>query len=104
VDGAAVVRWAQADRAACLEPAAVGEWLSQSMQQRLGLEDFRPAVLLGRGAGAWVVHSLRAQAPEGVAADLTKLLEQHARARQNAPPTQVLGHKCADLARIAHRL
>ena len=66
VDSAAVVRWSKEDRAACLELAAVGQWLSQTMQQRLGLEDFRPAVLLGRGAGAWVVHSLLAQAPGGV--------------------------------------
>ncbi len=66
VDSAALVRWAKEDRAACLELAAVGQWLSQTMQQRLGLEDFRPAVVLGRGAGAWVVHSLLAQAPEGV--------------------------------------
>ena len=66
VDSSAILRWARADATACLELAAVGQWLSQTMQQRLGLDNFRPAVLVGRGLGGWVVHSLLAQAPEGV--------------------------------------
>ncbi|MGD9888428.1 MAG: AcvB/VirJ family lysyl-phosphatidylglycerol hydrolase, partial [Halothiobacillaceae bacterium] len=66
VDSSAILRWAKSDATACLELAAVGQWLSQTMQQRLGLDDFRPAVLVGRGLGGWVVHSLLAQAPEGV--------------------------------------
>jgi type IV secretory pathway VirJ component len=57
---------ANAGRSSCLEMAGVGQWLSQTMQQAMNLPDYLPAVLIGRGAGGWVVHSLLAQAPAGV--------------------------------------
>ncbi len=66
VDGAEVLRTAKAEHEACLELASIGQWLSQTMQQRMGAADFRAALLIGRDEGAWVVHSLLAQAPEGV--------------------------------------
>jgi len=66
VDGGAVLRGAKAASGACLELSAIGQWLSQSVQQGMGAEDFRAAVLLGRDEGAWVVHSLLAQAAPGV--------------------------------------
>lgn len=66
VDGGAVLRGAKAASGACLELASIGQWLSQTVQQAMGADDFRAALLIGRDEGAWVVHSLLAQAPQGV--------------------------------------
>ncbi len=66
VDGGAVLRGAKAASGACLELASIGQWLSQTVQQGMGADDFRAALLIGRDEGAWVVHSLLAQAPQGV--------------------------------------
>jgi type IV secretory pathway VirJ component len=66
VDGGAVLRGAKAASGSCLELASIGQWLSQTVQQYMGAGDFRAALLIGRDEGAWVVHSLLAQAPEGV--------------------------------------
>ncbi len=66
VDGGAVLHGAKAATGSCLELASIGQWLSQTVQQGSGAEDFRAAVLIGRDEGAWVVHSLLAQAAPGV--------------------------------------
>lgn len=65
VDTGALLAWAR-QGAGCLDLAGVGQWLSQTLQQRLGLGEYRPALLAGRVEGGWVVHALLAQAPEGV--------------------------------------
>jgi type IV secretory pathway VirJ component len=77
VDTKALLLWARVNtlpggatanmgQSSCLELAGVGQWLSQTMQQAMNFPDYLPAVLIGRGAGAWVVHSLLAQASKGV--------------------------------------
>ncbi|MGC8854625.1 MAG: virulence factor family protein [Halothiobacillaceae bacterium] len=65
VDTGALLDWARQGEG-CLDLAGVGQWLSQTLQQRLGLPEYRPAWLAGRAEGGWVVHALLAQAPEGV--------------------------------------
>lgn len=65
VDTGALLHWARRSEG-CLDLAGVGQWLSQTLQQRLGLPEYRPAWIAGRAEGAWVVHALLAQAPEGV--------------------------------------
>ncbi len=65
VDTGALLAWARQGEG-CLDLAGVGQWLSQTLQQRIKLPRYRPAWLAGRKEGAWVVHALLAQAPEGV--------------------------------------
>jgi len=65
VDTGALLSWARQGEG-CLDLAGVGQWLSQTLQQRIKLPEYRPALLAGRKEGAWVVHALLAQAPEGV--------------------------------------
>lgn len=65
VDTGALLDWARQGEG-CLDLAGVGQWLSQTLQQRIKLPEYRPALLAGRAEGAWAVHALLAQAPEGV--------------------------------------
>lgn len=65
VDTGAVLAWAAGEED-CLDLAGVGQWLSQTLQQRLDLPEYRPALLAGREEGAWAVHALLAQAPDAV--------------------------------------
>lgn len=65
VDTGALLDWARQGQG-CLDLAGVGQWLSQTLQQQIGLPAYRPAWLAGRLEGAWAVHALLAQAPEGV--------------------------------------
>ncbi len=65
VDTGALLAWAR-QREDCLDLAGVGQWLSQTLQQRINLPEYRPALLAGREEGGWAVHALLAQAPDGV--------------------------------------
>lgn len=65
VDTGAILAWAR-QREDCLDLAGVGQWLSQTLQQRINLPEYRPALLAGREEGAWAVHALLAQAPDDV--------------------------------------
>ncbi|MEW6764402.1 MAG: alpha/beta fold hydrolase [Pseudomonadota bacterium] len=65
VDTGALIAWAS-ERDACLDLAGVGQWLSQTVQQRMDLPEYRPALLAGREEGAWAVHAMLAQAPDEV--------------------------------------
>lgn len=65
VDTGAILSWARQSES-CLDLASVAQWLSQTLQQRLDLPEYRPALLAGRDEGAWVVHALLAQAPDEV--------------------------------------
>ncbi len=76
VDTRALIAYAQASTSDCLDLASIGQWLSQTLQQRLGMQDYQPALLIGFGKGAWAVHALLAQSsPEvfqaGLSVDFT---------------------------------
>ncbi|MFZ5579231.1 MAG: alpha/beta fold hydrolase [Pseudomonadota bacterium] len=64
-DTGKLLTWARQNEA-CLDLASVGQWLSQTLQQRMGLPEYRPALMAGREEGAWAVHALLAQAPDDV--------------------------------------
>jgi type IV secretory pathway VirJ component len=65
VDVTQMSRLAQQSRADCVASAATLEGLSHYVQQKLGLHDYRPPIIVGYSSGATVAYATLAQAPTG---------------------------------------